>query len=126
MIYPIYTFQYICIIKVDKNRISQVIGNIINNSYKYADTKIDIGYKFSGDYLEMKIRDYGPGAEDGELDLITNKFYRGKAAEDSRKDGSGLGLYISKSLMKKMNGELMCENADEGTGLIITLLIPLS
>ena len=45
-----------CIIRIDKNRMSQVIGNIISNSYKYADTDIDISYAFNGNFLEMSIR----------------------------------------------------------------------
>ena len=114
------------IINIDSKRMNQVIGNILVNSYKYAGTDIDVSYQILDEFLEMKIRDFGPGIPEDELELVTNKFYRGKNAEESQKEGSGLGLYISKSLMSKMNGELMCENGVEKTGLIITLLIPLS
>ena len=111
------------IINIDTKRMSQVVGNIIYNSYKYANTKIDIEYKVIEDYLEMRIRDYGPGVPEEELDLITNKFYRGKKQQDSDADGSGLGLYIARILMEKMNGELIPSNADKG--FAVTLLIPL-
>ncbi len=111
------------IINIDTKRMSQVVGNIIYNSYKYANTKIDIEYKVIDDYLEMKIRDYGPGVPEDELNLITNKFYRGKKQQDSNADGSGLGLYIARILMEKMNGELIPSNQDKG--FAITLLIPL-
>ena len=74
--------------------------------------------------MEMQISDHGPGVPAGELDLITNKFYRGKDWENSGKDGHGLGLYIAKSLMKRMNGDLIAES--NGDGLAITLVIPLS
>ena len=103
---------------------SQVIGNIISNSYKYAGTKIDVEYGVKEKYLEMSIKDYGSGVSRDELELITNKFYRGKNAEESQKEGSGLGLYISKSLMSKMNGELICDSDDEGFS--VTVLIPVS
>ena len=112
------------VVSIDKKRMAQVIGNVISNSYKYADTKIDIGYRLSEGYMEMRIRDYGPGVPASELDLITNKFYRGKDWKDTEKDGNGLGLYISKNLMKKMNGDLIAES--DGDGLTITLIIPLS
>ncbi len=111
------------IINIDTKRMSQVVGNILYNSYKYANTKIDIEYKVIEDYLEMKIRDYGSGVPEEELDLITNKFYRGKKQKDSNADGSGLGLYIARILMEKMNGELIPSNQDKG--FAITLLIPL-
>lgn len=111
------------IINVDVKRLSQVIGNIITNSYKYAGTKIDVAYSLIDGFLEMKIRDYGPGVPEDELSLIANKFYRGRNWRESEQDGNGLGLYIANTLMKKMNGELIPESRD---GFIITLLIPLS
>ena len=112
------------IINIDRKRMAQVIGNIISNSYKYANTKIDIQFGVSGKYLEMLIKDYGPGVPTDELDLITNKFYRGKDWQDTDKDGHGLGLYIAKSLMNKMSGDLIVES--DGKGFAVTLVIPLS
>lgn len=112
------------LIHIDVKRFNQVIGNIIANSFKYADTKIDVNYRIIEGYLEMQIRDYGPGVPKEELQLITNKFYRGKGVEDTKKEGSGLGLYISKTLLEKMNGEMICKS--EGEGLTVILLIPLS
>ena len=112
------------IINTDARRLSQVIGNIISNSYKYADTDIDVHYKVADKYLKMTISDHGPGVPKSEIDLITNKFYRGKDWKDGKQDGSGLGLYIAKTLMEKMNGDLIVES--EGKGLDVTLLIPLS
>ena len=112
------------LVYIDVKRFDQVVGNIITNSYKYADTRIDVTYRIIQGYLEMQIRDYGSGVPQGELLLITNKFYRGKGVENTEKEGSGLGLYISKTLMEKMNGEMICKS--EGEGLTVTLLIPLS
>ena len=112
-----------CILKIDRNRMSQIIGNIISNSYKYADTVIDISYSFSGAFLEMKIRDHGEGVNPEEISFLTNKFYRGRK-NTSGKDGSGLGLYIASELMKKMNGQLICISDPEG--FEVMLKIPLA
>ena len=112
------------LIHIDVKRLGQVIGNIIANSLKYADTPIDVNYKIIEGYLEMQIRDYGPGVPKEELGLITNKFYRGKGVADTKTEGSGLGLYISKTLMEKMNGEMICKSERDGFSVI--LLIPLS
>ena len=111
-----------CIICIDRNRLSQVIGNIIGNSYKYADTEIEVTYGYRDHYLEMKIHDHGNGVDEEELPLLTNKFYRGKKSA-ADKEGSGLGLYISAELMKKMKGQLIlsCEG-----GFTATLLLPLA
>ncbi|MDE6314360.1 MAG: HAMP domain-containing histidine kinase [Lachnospiraceae bacterium] len=113
-----------CMIHIDIKRMEQVIGNIIGNSYKYADTPIDIECALSGDYLKLSITDYGKGVPADELDLIMNKFYRGKNVKDSDIDGSGLGLYIALALMAKMNGELICSS--KGKGLTVTLMLLLS
>ena len=112
-----------CIIYADRKRLSQVIGNIIGNSYKYANTDIDISYRFVDNFLEMKISDHGEGVAEEELELITNKFYRG-SRNTADKEGSGLGLYISTELMKKMNGQLICQSGNEGFTVI--LMIPLA
>lgn len=111
------------IVSIDKKRMAQVIRNIISNSYKYADTAINVNFKLSEGFLEMRLHDHGQGVPNDEIELITNKFYRGKAWADSSKDGNGLGLYIAKMLMKKMNGDL---TAESDGGLAITLIIPLS
>ena len=109
------------IVHMDKLRLSQVIGNILFNSYKYAGTPIDISFCLDESFLEMSIGDSGPGVPADEIELITGKFYRGKAHGD--KEGSGLGLYIAKILMDKMGGELSVRSEN---GLCATLLIPLS
>lgn len=112
-----------CLIFIDQGRLSQVIGNIISNSYKYADTPIGLAYAFSGDYLTLAVSDHGGGVPEEELPQITAKYYRGQQNASGR-DGSGLGLYIAEQLMQRMGGGLRCEN--RGGGLTVTLLIPLT
>ena len=112
------------LIRIDIRRMGQVIGNILINSYKYANTKIDVHFSVAEKVLQMKIADHGPGVTAEELDLITNKFYRGRQWKDGKESGSGLGLYIAKTLMEKMQGELIAES--DGDGLCITLRMPLS
>ena len=109
------------VIRTDKIRLSQVIGNIIANSYKYAGTPIDVSSHIEDEFLEVSISDSEQGVPDDEIELITNKFYRGK--DHGGKEGSGLGLYIAKMLMDKMGGELSVKSKN---GLSVTLLIPLS
>ncbi|MBP8594715.1 MAG: HAMP domain-containing histidine kinase [Ruminococcus sp.] len=112
-----------CLICTDPGRLSQVIANIISNSYKYAGTQIRVSYGFQDSFLSMELSDLGGGVPEEELDLLTVKYYRGKSNSQGR-EGSGLGLYISGELMKRMKGSLSCSNT--GEGLAVTLLIPLS
>ena len=108
-----------CNIYIDKVRIQQVFDNIINNSYKYANTKIDIEVIENNDYLTISFRDYGNGVDEIELPILTEKYKRGKNVKD--KDGAGLGLYITKYFMDKMNGELKLENTNPGFKVIISI-----
>jgi len=110
-----------CIVLADVLRLSQVVDNVISNSYKYAGTSIDISAKIKEKYLEITFKDYGLGVSDEERPLIFNKFYRAKNSEG--KSGTGLGLYIAKYLMNKMSGDIVCEKAEDGFVFKLILLI---
>ncbi len=112
------------LIHIDSKRMNQVIANIIDNSYKYADTDIDVSFLQTDYYLQMKIEDHGPGVPEDEIALITKRFYRTKRWAASDIEGSGLGLYLAKTIMEKMEGQMYVENT--GTGLCVTLYIRLS
>ncbi len=111
-----------CIIKVDKLRLGQVIDNVFANSYKYANTIIDISCKLTNDYIELDVLDYGNGVNEDELPLLFNKFYRG--SNINKQSGSGLGLYISKYLMEKQGGDIICFN--HTNGFMVKIIIPLA
>lgn len=101
-----------CLVIADKLRLQQVFDNLFANSYKYANTKIDVAVSLADDRLAIIIEDYGGGVTDNELPLLKEKFKRGKGSETV--DGAGLGLYISDYLMKEMQGELVLENSSHG------------
>lgn len=104
-----------CILFSDRLRLAQVFDNIFSNSYKYADTSIEVQYSFEGKYLVAAVSDAGPGAPEESLPLLCNKFYRGENAEG--KSGSGLGLYLASYLLKQMSGSLCCENRIENNAV---------
>lgn len=101
-----------CVILADKLRLEQVVGNIISNSYKYADTEISVESRFEDNYLTVCFSDKGGGVPEEEIELLTEKFRRGTNSKG--KTGSGIGLYISKYLMERMEGTLSCCNNGEG------------
>lgn len=112
------------VLYADKLRLNQVISNIIFNSYKYANTEIIVTSRFGNSdsqYLIIEIADKGPGVPEEELEVITQKFKRGSNA--GSKDGSGLGLYISDYLMKKMQGSLTPKNIEGGFAVEIGIKI---
>ena len=112
------------VVFADRLRLNQVLNNIIFNSYKYADTGIDVTSRFENagsKYLFIEIADKGPGVPEEELEMITQKFKRGSNA--GNKDGSGLGLYISDYLMNKMEGSLTVRNTGDGFAVEIGIKI---
>ncbi|HEX3038619.1 MAG TPA: HAMP domain-containing sensor histidine kinase, partial [Oscillospiraceae bacterium] len=110
-----------CIILADRQRLLQVVDNVISNSYKYADTSIRVSAEIKEQYLEIEFRDYGKGVLSDEVPLLFHKFYRAKNAAE--KSGAGLGLYISKYLMEKMSGEIACRNTGDGFAVTLKLFI---
>lgn len=108
-----------CLILADKLRLAQVIDNVISNSYKYAGTSIEVTTQLKGKFLEVIVKDFGPGVPEEERPLIFNKFYRAKNA--GNKSGTGLGLYISKYIMNQMSGEIDCENTEDGFAVKLKL-----
>lgn len=110
-----------CNIFVDKLRLQQVFDNIYINSYKYANTDITIESYIKDDNLIIEVSDEGDSINDEELPLLLEKFKRGSNVKD--KDGVGLGLYISRELLRKMNGDLEIENKHPGFSVIIKLRI---
>lgn len=117
-----------CLIYVDRLRINEVIDNIINNSYKYANTKIFISFHDNLSFqdkngntikaIKIKIRDEGTSCLEEDLPYISGKYYRGDNAKG--KTGSGLGLYLANVFMNQMEGNLTyyIEN-----GFVVELLI---
>ncbi len=112
------------VVYCDRLRLNQVISNIIFNSYKYANAEINVTSRFENSdskYLMIEIADKGPGVPEEELEIITQKFKRG--SNSGNKDGSGLGLYISDYLMKKMEGNLTVKNTSDGFAVEIGIKI---
>lgn len=109
-----------CILLIDPFRLEQVVGNILNNSYKYADTAITVASQLTEDGLRLEFMDYGKGVPDEELPSLFGKYYRGSDS-DKKADGSGLGLYISKNLIERMGGIIECQNRVDGFSVIVYL-----
>ena len=103
----------------DKKRLMQVCENLINNARKYARTYMDVSVEQRGKTVEIVFRDYGGGIPDQDMPFIYEKFYRGKNC--GMEQGSGLGLYIVKYVLKKMRGEVYLYNKSDGLEVVVTL-----
>ncbi len=111
-----------CMLFADKLRLQQVFDNLFANSYKYADTKIEVAVWIEENFLAVSMEDHGGGVDTSELPLLKEKFKRGSNTKDI--DGAGLGMYISDYCMERMRGRLDVENGR--SGLKATVWIALS
>lgn len=99
-----------CLVMADRVRFLQVADNIISNSYKYADTQIEVCCGFEGEFLCISIKDFGKGVKKEEEIFLTQKYFRGQNAKE--KEGSGMGMYIAEYLVKGMGGRLLCQSEE--------------
>ena len=72
-----------------------------------------------GEYVVVRIRDYGPGIPEDELPLVKKKFYKGS----SRARGTGIGLAVCDEIVDMHRGLLTLENA-QGGGTLVTVRLP--
>lgn len=105
----------------DKNRVTQITENLINNARKYAKSEIAVFFTQADDNVKVHFRDYGRGIPDEDMPFIFDKFYRGKNCGNEQ--GSGLGLYIVKYIAEQMHGKVMLHNHTDGLEAIIVFPI---
>ena len=113
--------EIIC--NLDQNAYARVINNIIQNAVEHSKTKkIQISIKESNRKIFITIKDFGVGIEPSDLEHIFDRLYKCDKARN--KVGSGLGLYITKELVEKMNGCIDVKSeVGEGTEFEITFEI---
>ena len=93
----------------DKNRLTQVLLNLISNAFKYTDQgeiEITISYNRSHQKLDFSVTDSGVGISEIQLKNIFNQYYRVDHGDKKERPGTGLGLYLVKELIEKMGGEI--------------------
>lgn len=97
-----------CLLKGDFDRSVEVLQNVMENAIKYGDGKrIVINFSEEEGCILVTVGNSGCSVTDCELTHIFDSFWRGENAKN--KKGSGLGLYICRQLMHKMNGEIFAE-----------------
>ncbi len=107
-------------IKADKNRLRQVLINLIQNSIKFTPSEgsIFVAVTQYEQVTEILVRDTGIGISEQNIAKVSKKFFQ----EDFNKAGSGLGLAISDEIIKIHGGKMIIKSKkDEGTEIIFTI-----
>ncbi len=111
----------------DPDELKTAVWNLIDNAVKYSTAGVDIKValeEVEGDRLALRVIDRGVGISPDELKRIFRRFYRVPAAVAFRVKGSGLGLFIVRSVAKKHGGRAFAESEGAGRGATFTLLLP--
>lgn len=115
-----------CMVYGDRNKISQVLSNLIENAIKYSSDKsaITINVKAVNGKACCSVQDFGMGIPKDQQSRIFERFYRVGGRLENTYAGLGLGLYISAEIIKKHHGKLAVES-EYGQGSTFTFELPL-
>ncbi len=122
------------IIKADKDRIAQVISNLINNAIKFTNEEpegtISISCQRKDDdndnnnYVLVNVKDTGKGIDHEMCPKPFSKIIT--TTSKSSNDGIGLGLFVSKAIVQAHGGKIWAENNSDGKGATFTFSLPIN
>jgi PAS domain S-box-containing protein len=108
----------------DYHRLSQVLRNLLTNAIKFTDEGlISLNAFQKGGNLVFEVIDTGIGINLGELDQVFTKFFQAETGEDRKNEGTGLGLFICKEIIKRHHGDIQV-NSQVGGGSTFTVTLP--
>jgi signal transduction histidine kinase/HAMP domain-containing protein len=110
----------------DPDQLDQVLWALLDNAVKYGGREGRVEVEVTADdatsRLRLTITDHGPGVSPADRKLVFTRFTRGTSQLSG--DGTGLGLYVSRQLLRKMSGELTLEPARDGLGATFLITLP--
>jgi PAS domain S-box-containing protein len=111
----------------DRDRIAQVLSNLISNAIKYApeDPEIKVTVETNADWLKIMVKDGGIGIPKAQQRKIFERFYRSETLPKNTYQGLGLGLYIAMDIVKRHGGRIGVES-EIGAGSEFWFSLPLN
>jgi signal transduction histidine kinase len=110
-------------VRGDSERLRQIFGNLIENAVKYspAGEPVHVRVKQSNGNVLVSVHDHGPGIRSDDQVVIFEKF--GRVVGPASKPGTGLGLYIARSIAETHGGTIAVSSAP-GLGATFTVKLP--
>ncbi len=109
-------------VDIDEQSIVLAVINLLDNAVKYGDrTAVEVHVVARPRWVEVRVRDHGPGIPEDSLRRVFDRFYRGKRDASTR--GSGIGLALVKHIAEAHGGRAWAENAKDG-GAIVCFSVP--
>lgn len=112
---------------LDKERMIMVMQNLLSNAIKYTPEygKIQVIIEVDKQYLQIKINDQGVGIPAKDQPKLFSKFFRAANVVKLETEGTGLGLFMVKSIIEKHNGQISLKS-EEGKGTEVSFFIPIN
>ncbi len=114
-------------IRADLDEVRAAVANLIDNAVKYSGNNVRVIVELDrvdGKYVAVRVRDQGPGIASSELKRVFKRFHRVPGVLASRVKGTGLGLYIVRSVARRHGGRAWAESEGLGHGSTFTLQLP--
>jgi two-component system, OmpR family, sensor histidine kinase SenX3 len=112
----------------DMDEVRAAVSNLIDNAVKYSTAQVKVKVETSrvdGRYIALRVRDQGAGIPKAELKRVFKRFYRVPGPLAARIKGTGLGLYIVRSVAKRHGGRAWAESEGPGLGSTFVLQLPI-
>ncbi|HTW07635.1 MAG TPA: ATP-binding protein [Acidimicrobiales bacterium] len=111
----------------DRDKLFQVVTNLVSNALKYSEAPrpVTVVATCGPDHAEISVADQGIGLSETECKQVFEKFVRADHPEVRKVSGTGLGLYISKSLVEMQHGQIWV-NSEPGQGSVFAFSLPLA
>ena len=114
-------------VSIDPQKLGIVLSNLVSNAIKYnienGEVTVEIEQQVEKPYVEMSIRDTGIGIPAEEMQRLFTKFFRADNAQKTVADGTGLGLYITKNIVRRHGGDIWAES-QLNRGSVFHITIP--
>jgi two-component system sensor histidine kinase SenX3 len=111
----------------DADEVQAAVSNLIDNAVKFSGNSVLVTVETApseGNYVALRVIDHGPGIPKTELKRIFKRFYRVPGSLATRVKGTGLGLYIVRSVAKRHGGRAWAESEGPGHGATFVLQLP--
>jgi two-component system sensor histidine kinase SenX3 len=115
-------------VRCDADEVRAAISNLIDNAVKYSGSEMRVNVEATNGngYVTVRVKDNGPGIPKSELKQIFKRFYRIPGPLATRVKGTGLGLFIVRSVAKRHGGKAWAESDGPGLGSTFVLQLPVS
>lgn len=116
-----------CLIKGNRDSVETIVNNLLSNSLRYTMSggRVEIRLNKIGTQVCLSVADTGLGISTGDLPYIFERFYRTDRSRSSKTGGTGIGLTITKELVRGMDGEIKAASEGENKGSTFTITFPL-